>query len=60
MTAPEAREVGERVAAASSRVFAAYWLAELAKLEEQVLDPAARWEILRQALQGVAAPKGQG
>lgn len=47
---PEARALAERIAAKSSRVFARYWLAEGRRIEEQVSDPAARWDILMRAL----------
>lgn len=47
---PDERKLAERVAAKSSRVFARFWLAEILKVEEQIIDPAARWDILKRAL----------
>jgi hypothetical protein len=43
-------DLGEQLAWEASRAFARYWLAECAKLEEQVPDVATRWELLRKAL----------
>lgn len=55
MTVPsEEQDLAERIAHASSRKFAQYWLAECAKMEEQIVDPGARWEILRTALERIA------
>jgi hypothetical protein len=36
-------DLGEQLAWEASRAFARYWLAECAKLEEQVPDAAVRW-----------------
>lgn len=47
---PDERALAERVASKSSRVVARFWAAEGRKIEEQVSDPAARWEILMRAL----------
>lgn len=46
--------LGERIARASSRVFARFWLAEMDKIAEQISDPPTRWAILRQALAQIA------
>lgn len=51
---PDQEMVADAVAQAAARRFALFWLAELRKVEEQILEPAARWEILRRALERVS------
>lgn len=53
--ATERAELGERIATEASRRFARYWLAECVRIEEDVLDPGARWDILKKALAGIGA-----
>jgi hypothetical protein len=50
----ERTEIGERIAVEASRAFAAYWLAEMARIEEQIDAHGARWSILKSALQRIA------
>jgi hypothetical protein len=43
-------DLGEQLAWEASRAFAAYWLAECRKIEEEIENPSRRWAILVEAL----------
>jgi len=47
-------DVADQIGLAASRAFALLWRAECAKIEEQVTDAEARWEIMVRALERVA------
>lgn len=50
----------DRVAEAATRAVARFWYAEAKKIEEQIIDPQARWAILTTAMLRVGWPEKEG
>jgi hypothetical protein len=50
----EDRTRAEQIGCAAAREVTRFWLAEAAKIEEEVDKPGARWDLLKQAMSIVA------
>jgi hypothetical protein len=50
----EDRTRAEQIGCAAAREVTRFWLNEAAKIEEEVDNPSARWDLLKQAMAIVA------
>jgi uncharacterized protein (DUF2252 family) len=56
----EDEAIAERIGWAAARDLSRFWLNEAAKIEEEVDNPRARWDLLKQAMAIVARGSGWG
>lgn len=53
---PDTLTVAEQMGHVAAKAFAQFWWSEAHRIAEQIDDPAARWEIMVQALHRIGWP----